>query len=221
MNYLKKNGIWILIILVLIFFLIGERSSKAKTINRYQSNLEILKDSIYSYKLRNDLLVTARQALHVDYNELVDQVFIKDDSLKLMIKKFKSVKSTVKIITNTEIKEIKIPFDKPVDSFAAISFSSIDKFYTITGEVTNKAITIDKITIPNTQRIVIGKAKKSFFKRQYEVSVSNSNKLIQVNDIESQIVTEKIKRFGIGPYIGYGFNGLNAGISVHYSVFRF
>jgi len=48
-----------------------------------------------------------------------------------------------------------------------------------------------------------------------------NNKNAQIVNSESILISTRAKRFGIGPYVGYGFGGLNAGISVHWSVIKF
>lgn len=220
--YLNKHFVWILIIFILLFLLIKSDLKTNNQASRYESNKEILLDSIDSYKISNGQLVDSKRSLEVYSNELKDQVFIKDDSLKLMIDKFKKVKATVKIVTKTIIKDVVIPFDNPIETPFNRLFSLDDPNYNISGSVSNLGITIDKIYIPNTQRIVIGKRKTGFFKTRLEVSMTNSNSLLTVSDIESQVVTIKNKKFHVIVFAGvdYTFNP-TFGVGVGYSLFSF
>src|SRR5699024_7357646 len=61
-------------------------------------------------------------------------------------------------------------------------------------------------------------------KRQY-LDVHFNNPIFKPLNVTGFEITPKPKRFGIGPYIGYGFNGRkwtpSIGISVHYDLIRF
>jgi hypothetical protein len=54
------------------------------------------------------------------------------------------------------------------------------------------------------------------------ISYNPSSKISGITGIEIKVPS---RRFGIGPYVGYGFNGkswgMNAGVSIHYSVVKF
>lgn len=222
MKKIKNNIHWIFAILILSILLFKSDLRRKRETVRYQDNISTLKDVVYTYKLKNGELASSKKALLVTNKELRKGIFIKDDSLKALLKKFKRVKAAVRIKTVVRIDTIEIPFDNPIETPFNRSFSLSDPNYKIIGKVSNFGITIDKIDIPNTQRLVIGKRKVGFFKTRLEVSMTNSNTYLRVDDIESQVVTIKNNKFHVIVFVGVDYT-LNPtfGLGIGYSLWGF
>ncbi|WP_438423150.1 DUF6549 family protein [Aquimarina macrocephali] len=222
MKNLKKNIHWIAGIFILCILLFKSDLRRKKDIDRYQDNISTLKDVVYTYKLKNGELASSKKALLVTNKELRKGIFVKDDSLKALLKKFKRVKAAVKIKTVVRIDTIEIPFNNPVETPFKRSFALNNPNYKLSGNVSNFGVTIDKINIPNTQRLVIGNRKVGFFKTQLEVSMTNSNPYLKVDDIESQIVTIKNNKFHVIVFAGVDYTlSPTFGLGVGYSLWSF
>jgi hypothetical protein len=107
------------------------------------------------------------------------------------------------------------------------TFQIIDPYYKVDGRVSNKALSLKSITIPNTSTIVIGDMKAKWWKKkQYIATVTHSNPNIRTKGISSFTFEEKQSRWSIGPYVGYGFyydplkgnagHGINGGVAINY-----
>jgi hypothetical protein len=109
------------------------------------------------------------------------------------------------------------------------TFQISDTYYNITGRVTNEALTLKSIMIPNTTTLVIGDRKEKWWKKkEYIATVTHSNPNISTEGIQSFTLKEQRSKWSIGPYVGYGFyydpwkgnsgHGLNGGVSINYRV---
>lgn len=173
--------------------------------DRFSDNLQTQKDSISFYKTKNGQIVAEKKYLEVTNKEIKDQLWIKDDSLKDILDKYRTVKGTTIIKTVTKFDTIYIKL-QPENEQGKKPFFSQNKYYAIRGFVSDDLLAIDTLTIPNTQRAVWGQ-EKGFWKREYTFSVSNSNPHIKTTDLATQIVTERIKRFGLGVFGGVDITG--------------
>lgn len=193
---------------------VQERTRIEKNYDALQSEVKYTKD-----KLGQE--VATRKAVEARNDEIKEQLWIKDDSLSTMIAKYKEAKATVKTVTVFRVDTVKIPFENPVDYEFNRDWQKLNLHYKISGVATNLGITINELELKNTQRVVIG-VERGFFKTQYSASVTNSNPYIKTTDLESQILTESVKRWGIGIFGGIDFTGqptFGAGIS--YNLIRF
>lgn len=187
-----------------------------------QNNEAALKDKLEHFKLKNGMITSERDVLLVTNKELKEELYIKDDSLKVMTDLFKDFVGTVKIVTETRIDTVEIPVEVPIETNKRYDFAKTTPHFTIAGSIGHSSVRIDSLSMFNTQRLVIGR-KKGFWNRTITATVSNSNPYIQTKDLATQIVLEeRIKRFGIGPFIGLDFTGsFTVGVGVNYQVWRF
>lgn len=220
--FIKENILWISIILILIIALITSRIGMKNESDRFQNNYDILESAIETYKLENDQLVYSKRQLEVTNSELESEIFIKNDSLIELVDQFKSVKSTVQIKIRTVIDSILIPFDNPITIPFKKDFFKEHENYLISGSVNNDGLELYDLSIPANITFVSGYKKKGFFNRELVLDMIIDNPLIEIQDIESQVVIEPIKRFGIGPYVGYDSSlKPSFGLSFHYSLIKF
>lgn len=221
-EYIKKNWLWFIIIGILIFLLFQSDYRANKNYNRVTNNLEIQKDSTRYYKLKNGQEVATKEALLVTNKELRNQVFIKDDSLKLMTDKFNKVQSAIVIDTETLIKEVEIRYKDPVQFEFSKEFTKNNEWYFISGVSDQNGIIINDLGFKDKIRIVTG-TKRKWFSTEVTTDVSLSNPYSRVEGIQSQTTTVKDKLFGVGLYTGYDVvNGkIGAGVGVTFNLFKF
>ena len=82
------------------------------------------------------------------------------------------------------------------------------------------------LKIKNEYSIIIGEEKDGFLKKKSFVEIINKNPYSMTESLRTYEVSQKKKKFSIGPYIGYGI-GVNfipqatVGIGLTYSLFKF
>ena len=221
MNAKIISRIIIFALIALVFILLFRGCDQSKNLDRFKTNNEILNDDLDYSKSKLGQEVASKRALEVTLKELQNSFWTKDDSLKDITRRFKKVKSTTIIKTVYQVDTVKILFEVPVDYKFSRSWSKSTSYYYITGLVTDKGITIDKLSLRNTQRLVIG-SKKGFFNNQLSVSVTNSNPYVATTELLTQSVTVPNKRFGVGFFAGVDILGKpTLGVGLNYSLFRF
>lgn len=94
-----------------------------------------------------------------------------------------------------------------------LKFRKEDSLYKLTGIATANSLLVDTLQIKN---------KISFRVTDKEVQVINSNPLIKIEGLNSiALKPKKVKRFGIGPYLGIDYNKrFSAGISLSYQLIK-
>jgi len=218
---MKAKDIILIVLVLAIAWLIREKLTSIKYEKRTESNLLAKSDSISNFELKNGQQVASIRSLEVSEKELKNQIWVKDDSLNLMVKKFKNVKAAVVIKTEVQIDSIPIYYDVPVPCEFHREFKLDNPDYNLKGISTHLGITIKDLIIPNTQRLVLG-WKRSYFKNTLTADVTNSNPLIKTIGLSSQITTVPIKRFGISVFAGYDISfEPTVGVGVTYSLFYF
>jgi len=182
-------------ILALLFLFLWLRScnTASQQVDRYQTNLDDREREIRSYRLSNGQLMQEKELLSVTNKELRNQVWAKDDSLKLLMKKLKDPVVAVQWKTSFVHDTVYIPFDTPTPQPFQRNFNKVDQWYSLSGKVDQDGISIDKILIPNTQRLVVG-----YKKGKPVVSVTNSNPHLLTEAIEGQVVSVPKKSWVLG-----------------------
>ncbi len=182
-------------LLMVIFLILWMRSCRegVETGNRYARNLNAKEDSLRRYRLANGQLVYEKSLLQVSSQELRQQIWMKDDSLSRLLKKLQQplvgVKSEVRYVYDS----VEIPFIKPVNESFQGSFRKEEEWFSISGSVNQKGLLIDRISIPNTQRLVVG-----YKKGMPVVSVTNSNPYLIMDSIEGQLLHIPKRRWVLG-----------------------
>lgn len=216
-----KRAIYIIIIIGLLCLSFHLWREKRNAAHMYQSNLEVLNDSISTYK--NDLghLVAEKKAFEGSRKQLLELIKTQGEQLQEALKKTKPTTAT-KIVTQTRIDTVRVPYEVPVDVEFNLPFSSSTAHYSINGIADNYGVNIYNLTIPNEQSVVVGKKKIGFLKWEYRAEVTNSNPLISVTELNSFTFKDPKKRFSVGAFAGVNINGKSTvGVGAMYSLFSF
>jgi len=164
-----------------------------------ENNLLDYQDSIKTFRAKNGDLVEYNKAVYLSYNNSsaeVNQLKKELDLKKVdVLVKYKSI---FKYDTINHVFREKLP----CDSFNEVV--NIDSaHFKLNLSLSNKALTINSIEIPNEQRFVIGEKKNGLFKpNEFSVLVTNSN---------PNIKGESLKAYTFKPspkwYNSIGFKG--------------
>lgn len=190
-----------------------------------QRNLDY-KDTVMTYKAKDGVYVDYNKALETKLNAFMEAY---GDSIKDYLDNIRIPKPDVYTVYSERFYVDSIPqimlglSDCDFDT----SFYLDNPWYKINGRVSNEALSLSSIDIPNTSTIVVGDRKEKWWKRsEYIVSVTNSNPYIQSTGIRSYTFKEKQSRLSIGPSFGYGFyydpwkgnvgHGFSASLSLNY-----
>lgn len=204
---------------ILLVLFINEKRSRNYDNAEAESIQEFLKDSVRTYKNKQGQLVSEKKALQgskTALQTLLSKYVDSTGQLQKLVGKQRKIIAAGNITTNTEIKEIPIPYEVKVPCDFERSFSKTDPFYSINGLSEQNGITINSIKIPNIL---------SFVQDGKTIRVTNSNPYIQTTGLDSYTLKEKPKRWGLGFYGGYGIgsNGLSPqiGVGITYDLIRF
>lgn len=191
----KKNRLSIALgIILAIILLVGQCNYDRlnRDNDRLKNNIEALKDSVRFKKNMIGTLTAEKKVLEVTEHELKNQVFVKDEKLSKLQKEFEKVKSSVKVVTNLEIKEIPVIFKDTIQCVFEKKDSVRTEFYNFDVRLTNKDFTLKNVNIPNTQYTIIGQKKDGLFKPVYmSIEVTNTNKFLVTKDLTAQLVEVK------------------------------
>ncbi len=208
-NKMKREFIYILIIVVLASLFFRECSKVNSLKSESEQNTKALNDSLKYTKNKLGQEVASKLLFQGDKNTLqkiIDSKESENSQLKIALRDWKKIASAVKVETETKIDTVYIPFKDSIPYEFTRTFEKVDTWYSIFGTVTHKGISIDNIFIPNTQTIISGKKKVSFLKTEYRFEVTNSNPYIKTKTADIYNFTEPNKRFGISTIVGYGFS---------------
>lgn len=144
-----------------------------------------------------------------------------DSIAKLLGTKPSDVQSVTSVTTKGDVKvETETVY---VDSTKTYLFSDSTNYYALTGKLnTNtKKVNLDFGTV-DTLTIVPYK-KRRFFKETFAVDVTNKNPYNHIVSGYSYTSSERVKRFGIGPQVGYDpvNKRITYGIGIQYNIIRF
>lgn len=188
--------------IIAILFIKGCRLGSTVALN---SVLDNYKDTVMFLKTKSGEEVAYNKALKLSFNNFKAAAH---DSIQLLLSDLGMKKTDYITIIRTEIQIDSIP-SVPLNitpSKFDTSFRIKHDHYDIYGRLTNESLSLQRITIPNTSTIIVGDRKPKFFsKREYIVTVTNSNPFLNTTGLQSYTFQEKNSRFSIGPSIGYGF----------------
>lgn len=239
LKYATAILILILTIAVIILSIsLVEVSDKKKI---YENNIEALTDSLSVVKMSNDKLLYEKKMLIIERDNFAEFVGMQAKEIKELEKKLKSKIATIaKLQENVVIKEIVMHDSIYVyEDTAFIYFNDKNEWYDISGLTKyykcDAKTTIDSLTmnIP----LVIGVTEDNTL---FAVSDNPYASFSSINVASNTKINNKKKRWGIGPYVGFGigwgygfgFNGayigdkggilagFTFGIALHYDFFQ-
>jgi hypothetical protein len=196
---LDKKDFAIIALIVVLSLLQFKSCNNENELAVMENNLFDYQDSIKTFRAKNGDLVEYNKAVYLSYNNSSAEVNQLKKELDLkrvdVLVKYKSI---FKYDTINHVFREKLP----CDSFNEVV--SIDSaYFKLNLSLSNKALTINSIEIPNEQRFVIGEKKNGLFKaNEYSVLVTNSN---------PNIKGESLKAYTFKPspkwYNSIGFKG--------------
>lgn len=144
-----------------------------------------------------------------------------DSISKVLNTKPSNIGSVTSIATKTEtIIQTKIVY---VDSSKSYLFSKKDNYLSLEGIVDTRDSSV-KVQLGLVDTLtIIPYRKTTFFRETFAVDVTNKNPYNHIVSGYSFARSEKIKRLGLGPQVGYNpFNGkFTVGIGLQYNLIRF
>lgn len=215
-NFFSDNLKIILAItcVALFFLLVWQYNEKTAAQNETESVRDFLSDSLETYQNEHGQLVAEKTALQGTNNKLNDknqvlQVLLSKQvdstrQLTKLVENFKTVEAAGNITTETEIKDVYIPFEKPLDFTFSRNWSLTTKHYSISGFTTQIGTTIDRLKIGTTISFALGDKKQSFFKTEYLFEATSSNPHVSITGLDGGTFTERRKRLGLSAYVGAG-----------------
>jgi len=189
-----KTAVFLIIIVVLLLCLFDTCSRNVdykSEVNKYLN----YKDTVLHYKSKNGKLISYNESLKLTRETML---FL-NDSLNDALKELRIKKPTsyTKIVTKYVIDTVEIEFRDtlPCDDFIR-SFVLDSSYYSLSGIITKEALSISRLEIPNTQRIVVGTKKNGLLKpNQYIIAIQNDNPYMKVVGIQNYELTPKKRWF--------------------------
>ena len=137
--------------------------------------------------------ITSQEQLMVTKDSELAESLIENQRLK-------DIKSEVKIITKTVIKEVYVPFETTVyDTLSGDSakpFNKEDKWYSFSGMVLKNGVRMDSIKFIDETTVTIGSEKKNMFKKRIPtVDIVNKNPYSTTTEAYNVIIVPPKKKF--------------------------
>lgn len=228
-----KNRYWFIpyvFILILIAVTVGQCQSLRAVKQEIRNTTDFFNDSIKFYKNKLGQEVSYKGVLQGEKETLELLLSNQIDStnqLKGLVLRYKKTLAAANINTKIQIDTIEIPYEIPVPFDFERDFRIEKEFYTISGISSSVGLTIDEVSLVNTQSLVIGQTKAKLFKpSKLEISMVNSNPHIKTTGLDTYIHTVKPKRFGVSLYFGPGIGqdlrlSTQIGIGLTYNLIQF
>jgi hypothetical protein len=148
----------------------------------------------------------------------------------------KSISSVVRVVTNTVIDSIHVPFEVPIyiekdgSNYLRVPqpFSKVEKWYSLSGKINITGILIDSLSYRNDFQIVTGIEdhgswlKNTFRRNNPTVQIKDQNPFSRTETLHQIVVKDKPKRFSV--IVGGGYDlrtGASFGIYGGYNIIRF
>lgn len=183
----------------LAFFLFVKGCRDQKEVDELVNRISNYKDSAQFYKLKvngSPVDVAFNQSLVLQTQNQLEAVLAKNDTLVKLISKFKKIASTTIINQYTTINgdTIKLKGDSIPCSFKPFQVRRDSAYYHFMGTIAPNYFSIDSLSIPNRQNIVIGEKKLGFLRgTEKRVEIVNSNPLIHTDKIQNYVIQGKKK----------------------------
>lgn len=214
-------------LIVLVFFCILITTLLFQSKEKHRTSLEnysIQEHELEEKENKIGMLVFKNKSYIATNEEMRKAIWIKDDSLKAMIKENKRVSAALVISTQTNVRNLKTELktheykDTISNTTQRVSvFKFLEKDMEISGRIINDNIYIDSLDYETKLRVVLGETKRSWFKYHMTASVSSSNKNTRITGILSQTKSYPVKRLGLAAHTGIDFKGnINASIGLSY-----
>lgn len=197
------------ILVVTLIFALREGCNRKQT-NDLIIDIKSYKDSAQHYQVTINGLtkdVAYNKSLVLENESQLKAVTHKNSELAVLVDKYKSVSSAsvIKTITKIVNDTIRLRDSIPCD-FKEIKVKRDSANYFFAGTISPRFFSIDSLSIPNKQNVVVGKKKLGFLKgTEYRIEILNTNPIIKTTNIENYVIKEKKKwwqtqvtAFGLG-----------------------
>ena len=216
------------IVVILLVLLNIDSCNKRIDLQADYNTIKGYPDTIMYYKDKNGELQEFNKSLEVSEESLLAAV----DGLNSEVKrlKIKALRNVTNVTTEARIDTIRIGFREPLpcDSFDVPFTDTLSPYYKIQGRVTNDNIMLNRISIPDSQQIIVGTKKNGLFKQnEFIVTITHSNPHVKTTGLQNYTIKKQQKKFSIGPSLTYGLSipdlkpMLVGGISLQYKFIRF
>jgi hypothetical protein len=151
-------------------------------------NILALNDSIKYHKNKYGKEVASKLVLQYSLSQLKD-VSKQNKELKETIKNFKKPITIIETKQVVKIDTVYVSFEKPIDYVFSKDFSSTNKYYQLSANVSNLGFKLNDLTIENNQSVVVGWKKQGFFKKPLlTTEITNSNPYIRQIEIKPIVI---------------------------------
>jgi hypothetical protein len=199
---------YIIIILLIIIAVLSLKKCKKET--DYKALYELEHQKFDSIKNKKGETIYVEKIIKTEDKALIKK--LSDSLFSLKKKGVKTVVTTEQVFTTVHDT---ISYENPyIYEELNLKFRKEDSLYKLTGTATSNSLQVDTLQIKN---------KISFRVTDNEVQVINSNPLIKIEGLNSiTLKPKKVKRLGIGPYVGYDLINKtpSAGISLSYQLIK-
>jgi len=208
----RNLSILVLFLLAISMFDACEKDKVNKNLLRNIESLDITNQKFKTELNKNKEKVTSQNQIILTQQQAIDNGLIE-------IKKLKKIKSKVRIVTNTKIDTVFIPYTKTVIDTTLLDngfdyknyFDYVEPkgWYSLSGYASNLGIGIDSLRVKNDYSIYIADKKLNIFgKSNPEVILLNKNpytETIQMQNVIIKVYTPFYKKNTF--WAGVGFVG--------------
>jgi len=193
---LYKDIFFLATIGFLIVIILFQKSCTQKETDKLIADLSNYKTEATTYKTKLGLEISTNRALALETQSQIKSILSSNDTLREWVKKFKEIHSTVTLRETTIVKEVAVPFDRPIPcDFKPFKANKIDKHFLFYTTISNTGLTIDSLKVPNESKIIVGEKREGFLnlKTKLTIDVNNSNPYINVSNISGYVYEPKKK----------------------------
>lgn len=223
---MQERLVWVALLILVAWWAMKGCTDRGKVIHDIKYSIVQREDSLQHYKDKADRehakrvlsdvdLVTAQVAYRSEIHSLKELVGIKDKQLEAFAMIGTSATGSIRPKVDTVY----------TNGIAGYRFTYNDEWLKLDGVINERPLI--NYTMRDSLGFSIYHKKKWFLgKQRTYMDVFSYNPAVSIVGLTGvRINTGRPKRFGVGPYIGYGFDGLrwapSIGISLQYSIIKF
>lgn len=185
---MKVNYLYLATIIILIAALFFRECTRQSEVDNLVSQIANYKDTAKVEKLKNGALVYSNQMLVLNSQEQIKALASSmSDTIKLMLKKFKSI-TNVTTINNqffTSGDTAKFTQSIPCNFKPFRVRRGSDSTFKLVSTISKDYFTIDTLSMKDKESIVFGRKKVGFMKYDYNAELNHSNPMISTYGIKS------------------------------------
>lgn len=159
------------------------------------------KEFMYENNAKSLIRDTTKKGLVITSQELL--IVTKDTEKEMLLienKRLKNIKSEVRVVTKTEIKDVLVPFEKVVHDTITntdiMIFRVQDQWYGVSGRVLSNGVMIDSMSFTNELVVTIGERSNGMFKKKTPVvDIINKNPFSSTDEVYNVLIEKNPKKF--------------------------